>query len=222
MRAFYRVLYSDVLLAWRQGSISLVVAFLFIALTLVPFGVGPELALLKRLGPGLLWVVIVLALLLSLDRLFQSDAEDGGFDQLMLSAQPLEILVLAKLIAHYISLIIPLSLVLPLAGFLVNIDIKALWPLILSVLVAGPALCALGAIGSALSVSVRRAGLLTALIVMPLYVPVLLFGANATQTALLGNGTIAFDAIAILAAMSVAAILLAPVAISAALRGLSE
>ena len=158
---------------------------------------------------------------MSLDRLFQSDAEDGGFDQLMLSSQPLELLVLAKLVAHFIAIILPLSLVLPIAGFLVNIDIAALFPLVVSVLVAGPALCALGAIGSALAVSVRRAGLLTALIVMPLYVPVLVFGANSAQMALLGGG-IALDAILVLAAMSLAAMLLAPLAISAALRGLAS
>lgn len=217
MKLIGDIIRQDVLLAWRQGNIMLVVSFLFIAVTLVPFGLGPELNLLRRIAPGLLWVILVLAILLSLDRLFQSDVEDGHFDQLILSAMPLEVIVMAKIAGHYIAIIIPLVLALPLAGILLNIAPSAIPLLMAAVLTAGPALCALGAIGAALSVSLQRSGLLTALLVMPLFVPVLIFGASLTQQAL-SVQTLNGQALAVLGLISVASFCAAPLAVSAALR----
>jgi heme exporter protein B len=213
----FHVIKQDIVLAWRQGNVTLVLAFLMIAVTLVPFGIGPELDLLRRLAPGLMWIILVLAVLLSLDRLFQSDVEDGHFDQLLLATISLEGLAMAKILAHFCAIILPLALALPIAGALLNIAPSALPILVLAVLAAGPALCALGAVGAALAVSVQRAGLLTALVVMPLFVPVLIFGASVTHQAL-ADMTVNGLALLALFLISVAAFLLSPLAVAAALR----
>ena len=221
IRAFYAVLELDIRQIWREGSVSLVIAFIFLALTLVPFGIGPELALLRRLAPGLIWVIVVLALMLSLDRLFQGDVDDGSFDQLRMSVLPLELVILAKILAHYCAVIIPMVAVLPLAGILMNVDLQAMPRLMSMILAAGPALCALGAVAASVSVSVRRPGLLTALIVMPLYVPVLIFGANLSMGEDMMNGqTSALDlGLFVMLLFSGATLILAPVASATALRG---
>jgi heme exporter protein B len=216
MRVYWTIFSQDIIMAWRLGNISLAVAFLFIAVTLLPFGVGPELALLKRLAPGLLWVILILTMLLSLDRLFQSDLEDGSFDQLLLLEHSFELVILTKIFAHYVAILVPVAIFLPIAGLMLNIDASTLPGLALSVLLAGPALSALGAIGAALSASVQRSGLLTALIVMPLYVPILIFGASVIGEASAG---INWPALGILAAISLATAMLSPFAVAASLRG---
>ncbi len=227
MTAFYAIWRLDLQQIWREGSVSLVIAFVFMALTLMPFGIGPELALLKRLAPGLIWVIVILALMLSLDRLFQGDVEDGSFDQFRLGVLPLEMVILAKILAHYCAIIIPLVVVLPLAGILVNMDLFILPSLMAMILAAGPALCALGAVAASVSVSVRRPGLLTALIVMPLYVPILIFGANFAQNRDISGSTAdliigSSMGLVIMGVLSFAALILAPVAAATALRGTSH
>ena len=203
-------------LAWRGGHTMLAVAFLFIAITLLPFGLGPELKLLRALAPGLLWVVLVMTVLITLDRLFQEDFEDGTLDQLIAAPLPLELVVLAKLAGHYIGIIIPLLAAMPVAGLLLNIA-PAHLPLLMAALVLGtPALVLLGGIGASLAVSVRRGGLLTVLLSLPFYVPVMIFGASASAAALDGASDPA--RLAILALLSAASLLLAPLAIAAALR----
>ena len=221
MSLFATLCAAHMRLAWRGGQSVLAVSFLFIAVTLLPFGLGPELKLLRALAPGLLWVVLAISLLASLDRLFQADFEDGTLDRLRLLPLPFEAVLLAKLCGHFLVLVVPLILSVPLAGLLLNIDAARL-PLLLAAMLCGaPALVLLGGIGAALAVSVRRGGLLTVLIAMPFYVPVLIFGAAASQLALSG-GTALWPYLGILAALSAAALLLAPWAIAAALRAAQD
>jgi heme exporter protein B len=208
-------------LAWRGGQTVLAVSFLFIAVTLLPFGLGPELKLLRALAPGLLWVVLAISLLTTLDRLFQADFEDGTLDRLRLLPLPFEAALLAKLSGHFLALVLPLILSVPLAGLLLNID-GARLPLLLAAMLCGaPALVMLGGIGAGLAVSVRRGGLLTVLIAMPFYVPVLIVGAAASQAALMSGAAI-WPYLGILAALSAASLLLAPFAIAAALRAAQD
>ena len=216
MRLFLPLMRQHMRLAWRSGHSGLAVAFMFIAVMLMPLGLGPELKLLRALAPGLLWVVLVMALMTSLDRLFQADFEDGHLDQLMLAPQALEISVLAKLAGHYLALVVPLLLAVPLAGFLLNIAparIPALWA---AMALGSPALVLLGGMGAALAVSVKRGGLLAILLSLPFYVPVLIFGTAASVAAL--DGELAMARLAVLALLSAAALCVAPLAIAAALR----
>jgi heme exporter protein B len=206
------------LLAWRSGHTTLIVSFLFIAITLMPFGLGPELALLRKLAPGLLWVVMLMSLLLSLDRMFQADFEDGTFDQLALLPMPMELIVLAKSLGHFLALFVPLLICVPVAGLLLNIDASSLPVLMLTMLMGAPALTLLGAIGAALALSIRRSAMLTVLLVMPLYVPVLIFGATGSSRAISSGGEIELATLGILALMSLAALFMAPLAAAAALR----
>ncbi len=216
MRVFSTICLSHMRLAWRGGHSGLAVAFLFIAVTLLPFGLGPELKLLRALAPGLLWVVLVMTVLVTLDRLFQEDFEDGTLDQLIGLSLPLELSVLAKLCGHYLAVIVPLLIGVPLAGLLLNIAPGHLPGLVLALLVGTPALVLLGGIGAALAVSVRRGGLLTVLLTLPFYVPVMIFGAAASGAAL--DGAPDMIRLAIVALISMASLLLAPPAIAAALR----
>ena len=205
-------------LVLRGGHLMPVLAFVFICVMLMPFGLGPELSLLQRLAPGLLWVIMLMAVLLSLDRMFQADFEDGGLDQLMLLPVALEGAVIAKLCAHFVGILLPVLATMPLAGLLLNIRPDTVVPMLATLLAGAPALVMLGAIGAALAVGVRRAGLLTVLIVTPLYVPVIVFGAGALARSLAAPGTLDIAALGVLGLISAASIFLAPLAIAAALR----
>ena len=216
MGLFTAICHQHILLAWRSGQTVLALSFLFIAVTLLPFGLGPELTLLRALAPGLLWVVLAISLLAGLDRLFQADFEDGAMDRFLLMPIAFEAVILAKLTGHFVALVLPLIAAVPLAGLLLNIEAAGLPVLLLAMLAGAPALVLLGGIGAALAVSVRRGGLLTVLIAMPFYVPVLIFGAAAARAALTGGSAGVY--LAVLAALSGAALFLAPWAISAALR----
>ena len=216
MRVLSTICLTHIRLAWRGGHSGLAVTFLFIAVTLLPFGLGPELKLLRSLAPGLLWVVLVMSVLVSLDRLFQEDYEDGTLDQLIALGPPFELVILAKLIGHYLAVIVPLLLGVPVAGLLLNIAPQDLPGLMLALLAGTPALVLLGGIGASLAVSVRRGGLLTVLLTLPFYIPVLIFGAGATEAAL--GGGMDMTRLAIVALISVAALLLAPLAMAAALK----
>jgi heme exporter protein B len=217
MRIFAAICSQHMHLSWRSGQIMLAVSFLFIAITLLPFGLGPELKLLRALAPGLLWVVLAISLLTGLERLFQADYEDGTLDRLLLVPLAFEAVVLAKLLGHYLALVLPLILAVPLAGLLLNIEAARLPVLLAAILCGSPALVLLGGIGASLAVSVRRGGLLTVLIAMPFYVPVLIFGAAAARAGL-ETGLAVGPYLGILAALSAASLLLAPFAIAAALR----
>ena len=218
MGIFTSLCQQHMLLAWRSGHTTLIVSFLFIAVTLMPFGLGPELALLRKLAPGLLWVVMLMSLLLSLDRMFQADFEDGTFDQLALLPLPMELIVLAKSLGHFLALFVPLLISVPVAGLLLNIDASSLPVLMLTMLMGAPALTLLGAIGAALALSIRRSAMLTVLLVMPFYIPVLIFGATGSSRAISSGGEIELATVGILALMSLATLFMAPLAAAAALR----
>lgn len=217
MTAFAGLFRRDLRLALRQGGDSgLVLGFFVLAVVLFPFGVGPEPQLLRRVGAGIVWVAALFAALLSLDRLFQPDYEDGGLDLLALSPLPPEAAVLAKAAAHWVATGLPLTVVSPLLAVIVDLDPHAIPVLMLSLLLGTPALSLVGSVAAALSLGARRQGVLLALLVLPLYVPPLVFGAAAVEAGLGGGSP--WPHLAILAALSLAALALCPWASAAALR----
>ena len=214
---FLRLIGRELTLALRGGIGTLMtVVFFVIAVTLFPLGVGPELGLLSRIAPGAIWVAALLAALLSLDRLFVADHEDGSLEQLMLGTLPLEFVVLAKTVAHWLTTGLPLAVAAPVLALLLNMSTDGLVILIVSLLLGTPILSLIGSVGAALTVSLRRGGALIALLVLPLYVPVLIFGVGAVEGAVLDIGVHAN--LSILAGGLVGALVLGPLAAAAALR----
>ena len=214
---FLRLIGRELTLAVRGGIGSLMaVAFFVIAVTLFPLGIGPELGLLSRIAPGAVWVAALLAAMLSLDRLFVADHEDGNLEQLMLGTLPLEFVVLAKTAAHWLTTGLPLAAAAPILALLLNMSTDGLVILIVSLLLGTPILSLIGAVGAALTVGLRRGGALIALLVLPLYVPVLIFGVGAVEGAVLDVGVHAN--LSILAGGLVGALVLGPLAAAAALR----
>ncbi|MSP82167.1 MAG: heme exporter protein CcmB [Alphaproteobacteria bacterium] len=215
--AFLAIVGRDLRLAFRRGGdTGSVVAFFVITVTLFPFGVGPEPNLIARIAPGVLWVAALLAATLSLDRLFRADHEDGSLDLLALSPLPLEVLVLAKTLAHWLATGVPLLVATPLLALLLNLPLQG-WGVLLAALALGtPSLSLLGAIGAALTLGVRRGGVLVALLVLPLAVPVLIFGVAAVDAALMGLP--ATTPLMALGGLLLAALVLAPWAAAAGVR----
>ena len=214
---FLRLIGRELTLAVRGGIGTLMaVVFFVIAVTLFPLAVGPELGLLSRIAPGAVWVAALLAALLSLDRLFVADHDDGSLEQLMLGTLPLEFVVLAKTAAHWLTTGLPLAAAAPILALLLNMSTDGLVILIVSILLGTPILSLIGAVGAALTVGLRRGGALIALLVLPLYVPVLIFGVGAVEGAVLDVGVRAN--LAILAGGLVGALALGPLAAAAALR----
>jgi heme exporter protein B len=213
----YLVLFRrDVNLAIRQGGeIGLTLGFFVLAVVLFPLGVGPEAEVLRRIGPGIVWVAALLAAVVSLDRLFAADHADGGLDLLVLSALPLEGAVIAKCAAHWITTGLPLAAISPFLGLLLDLDPAAIAMVALGLVIGTPALSLLGAIAAALTLGARRPGVLSSLIVLPLYLPVLIFGAGAVEASAAGG---ARAHLLLLGALSLAALPLAPLAAAAALR----
>ncbi|NLH80121.1 MAG: heme exporter protein CcmB [Phyllobacteriaceae bacterium] len=195
--------------------------FFLIVVTVVPFGVGPDLNLLSRIGPAILWIGALLATLLSLDRLFQVDRDDGGLDLILMGETPLELVVLVKCLAHWAATGLPLVIVSPLLAVFMNMEPIAIGATTLTLLVGTPALTFTGAIGAALTVTLRRGGLLLAILVLPLTVPVMIFGVSSA-TAVLYGGMPFTTPFAILAALGLFAMVLGPVAGAAALRHSGE
>ena len=220
MNGFFQVIAQELRLATRiGGGGGLAVFFFLIAITLVPLGVGPNMPLLKQIAPGILWVVLLLSCQLTLDRLFQTDFEDGSLDQLMLSPLPLEALVLAKTIGHWITTGLPLVLASPLMGLMLNLDPVHFPMLMLTMLIGSPALSLLGAIGAGLTVGIRRGGLLISLLVLPFYVPVLIFGVGALRAVITNTpGDLVWRNLALLGALSLLCIVLGPLAGAAGIR----
>lgn len=176
------LLIRDLRLAVRAGGgFGLALAFFLIVVVLVPFGVGPDPALLSRIAPGILWVAALLAALLSLDRIFALDIEDGSLPLLATAPLPLESVALAKGVAHWITTGLPLTLAAPVLGVLLNLPTPAFQWVFVTLLIGTPALSMIGTFGAALTVGLRRGGLLLSLLVLPLYVPTLIFGAEAVQ-----------------------------------------
>ncbi len=211
------VLVRDLRLSIRSGGgFGLALAFFLIVVTLVPFGVGPEAAVLARIGPGILWVAALLACLLSLDRLFATDAEDGALDLLATAPLPLEGVVAAKALAHWIVTGLPLTLAAPVFGLLYDLP-PPVWGWLLGSLALGtPALSVIGAFGAALTVGLKRGGLLLSLLVLPLYVPTLIFGAEAVRRG--ADGLPAATPLLMLGGITLGAAALLPFAAAAAIR----
>ena len=217
MAGFIGLFRRDLRLALRQsGDTGLVLGFFVLAVVLFPLGVGPEPAILQRIGPGIVWVAALLAALLSLDRLFEADYEDGGLDLLVLSSLPVELAVLAKCAAHWVATGLPLALISPFLALLVDLDPGAILVLSSSLLIGTPALSLIGSVAAALSLGARRQGAVLSILVLPLYVPPLVFGAGAVEASVAGAGGRAY--LLILAALSLAALAFCPWASAAALR----
>jgi len=212
------LLVRDMRIAVRVGGGALMgVLFFLVVVTLVPFALGPDLALLKRIGPPILWLAALLANLLALDRLFAADHEDGSLDLLLMSEAPLELVVAAKGVAHWLTTGLPLVVAAPLIGLLLNLDALADAALVLTLLAGTPALTFIGLIGAAIAVALRRGGLLLAVLILPLTVPVLIFGVAAANAALTGPVTFGTP-FTMLCALSLASLVVGPFAAAAALR----
>ena len=211
------LLLRDLTLALRAGGgFGLGLAFFLIVVVLVPFGVGPEAAVLTRIAPGILWVAALLASLLSLDRIFALDVEDGALPLLATSPLPLEGVALVKAVAHWITTGLPLTLAAPVLGFLLQMDPGAYGYLLASLALGTPALSMIGAFGAALTVGIRRGGLLLSLLVLPLYVPTLIFGAEAVRRGAEGLG--AGTSLLMLAGITLGSFALLPFATALVLR----
>ena len=212
-----RLLLRDLTLAIRAGGgFGLALAFFLIVCVLVPFGVGPGSDKLAPIAPGILWLGALLACLLSLDRVFQADYEDGSLDILATAPLPLEGLTLAKTAAHWLTTGLPLTLAAPILGVLLNMPEAAQTTLLISLAIGTPALSMIGAFGAALTVGLKRGGLLLSLLVLPLYVPTLIFGADATRRA--AEGQDATTPLLLLMAITLGSLALLPFASAAALR----
>jgi heme exporter protein B len=200
----------------RRADIVSALFFFIIVVSLFPLGIGPEPELLRRLAPGVLWVAALLASMLSLPRLFADDYRDGTLEQLALSPQPLGLIVLGKVIAHWLVSGLPLALLAPILGLQFDLSGEALWSLSFSLLLGTPALSGIGAIGAALTLGVRGGGVLLSLLVLPLYIPVLIFGAGAVDATVTGLGAQAH--LSLLGALTLSGVFFAPWPTAAALR----
>lgn len=217
MSRFFEVVRRDLRLALRQGSDSLmVVTFFVLTVVLFPFGIGPEAGILERVSAGVLWVTALLASMLSLDRLFQTDYEDGSLELLVLTPTSLMVVVMGKVLAHWLTTGLPLLAAAPILAVLLHMNSDGFAVLMLTMLLGTPVLSLIGAIGAALVLGARRGGVLVSLLILPLYVPVLIFGVGAIDAAV--QGLSAEPHLLILAAMLAACLPLAPWATSAALR----
>jgi heme exporter protein B len=208
----------DLVLTWREGgAIGTALGFYLVVVAITPLGLGPDLNLLSRIAPGVLWVALLLASLLSADRIFHNDYEDGTLDVLAMGPLPLPLVAALKSLAHWVMTGVPLALLAPLLGLLLNLPIEAFPLLMLTMLAGTPAVSFVAAIGASLTLGLRRGGVLLALLVLPLYVPVLIFGVAAVSAASVGPAS-PWPPFLILCALSLASIVLAPIAAAAALR----
>lgn len=217
MTGLMPILGRELRLALRQSSDSvMVVAFFVIAVVLFPFGVGPEPNMLAQIGPGVIWVAALLAAMLSMERMFQADYEDGSLELLVLTPVPLELTVLAKVLCHWLTTGLPLIIATPLLAVMMNIPSEG-WPVLLASLALGtPTLSLIGAVGAGLVLGARRGGVLLSLLVLPLFIPVLIFGVGSVDMVL--NGLEAKAHILLLGGVLLASLALTPWATAAAVR----
>ena len=215
--AFFTLLQRDLKIAIRhRGDIFNPLLFFIIVVTLFPLGIGPEPKILTRVAPGIIWVAALLASMLSLERLFKADYTDGSLEQMLLSPQPLAIMVLAKVLAHWILTGVPLILVSPLLAVLLHLESNSYMALMATLALGTPVLSLLGAIGVALTVGLRKGGVLLTLLILPLYIPVLIFATSAIDAA---GMNLPYDGqLAIIGAMLVGCLIMVPFAIGASLR----
>jgi heme exporter protein B len=218
MTPFTALVVRDMRLAVRVGGGALMGALFFlIVVTMMPFAVGPDLKLLARIGPAILWLGALLATLLALDRLFATDHEDGSLDLLMTGRMPLELAIAGKGVAHWLTTGLPLVIISPVLGLMLNVELKAMGVVALTLIVGTPALTFIGLIGAALSVALRRGGLLLAVLVLPLTIPVLIFGVSAANAGIVGPEPFG-PPFTILCALSLMSLVVGPFAAAAALR----
>jgi heme exporter protein B len=214
---FFRITQRDLLLAMRRRSDVLTTLFFFvIVVSLFPLGVGPEMSMLRTMAPGVVWVAALLASMLSLGRMFSSDHTDGTLEQMLLSPQSLSLLVLGKALAHWLVTGVPLVLMAPVLGIQYDLPGDSLLVLTASLLLGTPVLSLIGAIGAALTLGLRGGGVLVSLLVLPLYIPVLIFGAGAVEASAAGLGAIAH--LSLLGAFLLASVVLAPWTTAVSLR----
>ena len=218
MTAFLALIANELRLARRQGgALATALGFYLIVVAALPLGLGPDLNLLSRIAPGVLWVALLLSALLTADRMFQDDYEDGMLEIVALGPLPLEMIALAKSIAHWLTVGLPLLALAPLLALMLNMEARAYGPLMLTLLAGTPAVSLLASIGSALTLGLRRAGVLLPLLILPFYVPVLIFGVAAIDAVITGPGSFGAP-FTILCALTLVAAVIAPVATAAALR----
>lgn len=218
MSSFWTLIKRDLKLAMHDGAaLGTALGFYLIVVSLLPLGLGPDLNLLARIASGVLWIALLLAALLSLNRMFESDYEDGSLEAIATGPLPLEMIAAAKALAHWITTGVPLALLAPVLGILLNLDLALAPVLVASMLIGTLAISFLGSVGAALTLKTRRGGLLMALLVLPLYVPTLIFGISSVAMTASGpqGGTSAF---LILAAVSLVSLVIGPLAAAAALR----
>lgn len=218
MNPFLKLVTRDVMLALRDGgALGTALGFFLIVVAFMPLGLGPDLNLLSRLAPGILWIALLLSALLSLPRMFESDFDDGALEVIAMGPLPLELVAAAKAFAHWLMTSLPLVFMAPVLGLLLNLELATVPLLVVTMVLGSPAISFLGSIGAALTLKARRSGLLLALLVLPLYVPTLIFGI----TALTGQAAVATSVVPslmILAAISLFALVLGPIASAAAIR----
>jgi len=215
--AFRTIIARDLLLAMRRRSDVLTTLFFFvIVVSLFPLGIGPELNTLRLIAPGVFWVAALLASMLALEKLFFVDYQDGALEQMLLAPQPLSILVLGKVLAHWLVTGLPLVLLSPLLGLQYDLSTATIGIMMLTLLIGTPALSLIGAIGAALTLGLRGGGVLVSLLVLPLYIPVLIFGAGAVEAETSGLGGTGH--LSMLGAILLLSALAAPLATAAALR----
>lgn len=215
--AFVAVVRRDLLLAMRRrADVLTTLVFFVIVVSLFPLGIGPELNILRAIGPGVLWVAALLAAMLALNRLFAADYADGTLEQMVLTPQPLSVLVLGKVVALWLTTGLPLVVMAPLLGLQYALPTEALYTLVIALALGTPSLGLIGAVGAALTLGARGRGVLVSLLVLPLYVPVLIFGAGAVEAVM--SGIDAGGHLSLLGALLLVSLVVAPLAGAAALR----
>ena len=218
MKAVSALIRRDLGVAMRQGSsLGTAIGFFLAVVMLLPIGLGPDQALMQRIAPGALWIALLLSVLLSADRIFQDDYEDGSLELLTSGPLSFELVTLTKACVHWLTAGLPLAVIAPLLGFLVNISPDQVLPLAAAMIIGSLGISLLAALGAAVTVGLRRGGMMVSLLILPLYVPLMIFGvaASAPQAAMAGSSV---SSLMILAALSLAATIMVPIAASAALR----
>ncbi|MEM7429564.1 MAG: heme exporter protein CcmB [Pseudomonadota bacterium] len=218
MKTFLCLVRRELVLTLRQGGgAGMALGFFLTVLVLLPLGIGPDLKLLQRLAPGALWITLLLSVLLSTDRIFGPDYEDGSLELMTMGPMPLELVVVGKAFAHWLGTGLPLAVLAPGLGVLLNLDSALFLPLLAAMVLGSLSLSLLASLGAAVTVGIRKGGMIVSLLILPLYVPILIFGVAATS-AVIGVPELMGPSMLILAAISLVSLVVAPVAAAAALR----
>ncbi|MEJ2116420.1 MAG: heme exporter protein CcmB [Alphaproteobacteria bacterium] len=218
MKAFLSLIGRDLLLARRHGgALAVTLGFYLMVITMLPLGLGPSQKLLGRIAPGVLWVALLLSSLLSADRMFHDDHEDGSLEVIALGPLPMELVALAKMLAHWLTVGVPLMLITPVLALMLNMNENAFVPLMLTLMAGTPAVSFLAGIGAALTLGLRKGGPLLSLIIMPLYVPTLIFGVMAIDAVITGPGSFSVP-FSILCGITLISAVISPLATAAALK----